>query len=288
MKKIIKSIYNIIPFKIYLFKMARHFSIPESVYKHLNFKGIIDVKFENYSFLMHNYGYQLENEIFWSGLTGGWEKISMSLWIELCKNSNTIIDIGANTGVYSLVAKAVNSKANVFGFEPVERVCRKFEKNCQLNNFDIKCFEYALSNYNGEASIYDTPTEHVYSVAVNINISGLSDVVETKIKTKALASFIQENSIENIDLMKIDVETHESEVLEGMGEYLHLLQPTLLIEILNDEVGKKVQDLLKGIDYLFFNIDEIGIPKRVTNIVKSDYYNYLICKMEIAQKLNLV
>lgn len=288
MKELLKKTYSYLPFKKELFSFLRIFNISPKIYKHLYFQGIFKVKCANSSFLIQHYGYQLENEIFWAGLTGGWERISMSLWIELCKNSNSIIDIGANTGVYSLVAKAVNSNASVFGFEPVERVCRKFEKNCELNNFNVKCFEYALSNYNGEATIYDTPSEHVYSVAVNKNISGLSDFVETKITTKTLSSFIKENSIESIDLMKIDVETHEPEVLEGMGVFLKLYQPTLLIEILNDDVGQKVQSLLSDLDYLYFNIDEINTPKQVYKIEKSDYYNYLICKAEVAKKLKLI
>ena len=71
---------------------------------------------------MRHYGFQLENEIFWSGLTNGWEKISTRLWIELSKNSKVIFDIGANTGIYSLVSKSINPTSQVFAFEPVKRV----------------------------------------------------------------------------------------------------------------------------------------------------------------------
>lgn len=288
MRRVIKSIYNFVPFKKQFYSLLRPLNIPKSIYQHLHFKDTFNVKFDIYKFEIEHHGYQIENELFWSGLTEGWEKISMRLWIELCKDSNTIIDIGANTGVYSLVAKAVNPNASVCGFEPVERVFRKFKKNCELNNFDIKCFDYALSNYDGEAVIYDTPSEHVYSVTVNQNISQSKDVIETKIKTKRLSSFIEESKMGKIDLMKIDVETHEPEVLEGMGVYLNQYQPTLLIEILNDEVGGKVQSMIGHLDYLYFNIDEINAPKRVSKIEKSAYYNYLICKKDVAEKLNLV
>lgn len=43
--------------------------------------------------------------------------------------------------------------------------------------------------------------------------------------------------------MKIDVETHEPEVLEGVGEYLKKFRPSLLIEILDDEITAKVQNI---------------------------------------------
>jgi FkbM family methyltransferase len=289
MKNFAKLIYDLIPFKKQLFGLIRQFNIPKSLYQHLHFKGIFKVKVEKHYFRIEHFGYQIENELFWSGLTKGWEKISMQMWIDLCKNSNVIIDIGANTGVYSLVAKTVNPSSKVYGFEPVKRVFDKYQKNCTLNKFDIKCFDYAASNFDGEAIIYDTDSEHVYSVTVNKNLSPENILtVKTKIKTKKLSTFINENNITNIDLIKIDVETHEPEVLEGMEKFLYEYQPTLLIEILNDEVGEKVQSLLSGIDYLYFNIDEQNTPKRVDKITKSDYYNYLICKKEVAVTLKLI
>jgi FkbM family methyltransferase len=250
---------------------------------------LFQVNLNNKHFTIEHHGFQIENEVFWSGITNGWEKISMQLWVELCKSSDVILDVGANTGIYSLVAKTIKPTSLVYGFEPVKRVFEKYKKNCQLNNYDIHCSEIALSDYDGEGVIYDTTSEHTYSVAVNKNIAldGIS-TIETKIEVRRLSSFIIENQIKKIDLIKIDVETHEVEVLKGMDKYLQAFQPTLLIEILNDEIGEKIQELIKDIDYLFFNIDEKNPPMKVDKIVKSNYYNYLICKKEIALRLNLI
>jgi FkbM family methyltransferase len=288
MKKKFKYLYKLIPFKKQLFSVLKKLKLPPSIYKHLYFEGVFRAKFDSYSFLIRHYGFQLENEIFWNGLTNGWEKISIRLWIELSKNSNVILDIGANTGIYSLVSKAVNPRSTVFAFEPVKRVYEKLCSNALLNSYNINCFELALSNNDGEAIIYDTPTPHVYSVAVNKNISGLTDTIPTKIHTQKLSTFIKQHNIGAIDLIKIDVETHEPEVLEGMEEYLERYKPTLLIEILNDEVGAKIQQLIKNIDYVYFNIDEINAPKKVDKIIKSDFYNYLICSPKTAKQLNLI
>jgi len=288
MKNFIKSLYSKLPFKKQFFFVLRYLKLPESVYKHLYFKGVFNVKFSKYHFLIRHYGFQLENEIFWNGLTNGWEKISTRLWIELSKDANVILDIGANTGIYSLVSKSINPSAKVYAFEPVKRVYEKLCSNNVLNGFDIHCYELAISNNDGTAIIYDTLTPHIYSVAVNKNISGLKDTIVTEIKTQKLSTFIKQEYITGIDLIKIDVETHEPEVLEGMECYLKLYKPTLLIEVLNNEVGYKIQQLVNGIDYLYFNIDEFNEPKLVDSIVKSDYYNYLICSPVIARKLKLI
>lgn len=95
-------------------------------------------------------------------------------------------------------------------------------------------------------------------------------------------------SMINLYLVKIDVETHEPEVLSGFKVSLRKFQPVMLIEILNEEVGKKVEDLILGLDYMYFNIDEKGGIRQTSNIVKSDYYNYLLCNKEVANSLGLL
>ena len=104
-----------------------------------------------------------------------------------------------------------------------------------------------------------------------------------------LDTLINQRKIEKIDLMKIDVETHEAEVLEGMGEYLEKFKPTMLIEILNNEVGQNVENLVRGKGYLYFNLDEkTDSIRRVEKITKSDFYNYLLCNEQLADELGLL
>ena len=93
--------------------------------------------------------------------------------------------------------------------------------------------------------------------------------------------------VKKIDLIKIDVETHEPEVLEGFSDYLSLYRPNMIIEVLNDEVGEKINKLVDGMNYLFFNIDENNGIRKVDKITKSDYYNYLLCNADTAKNLGL-
>lgn len=292
MKQVIRSVYKNLPYKKPFFNLLKNFVAPgENVYKHLHFEGDFEVQVdESHSFLMRHYGFELENTLFWAGIANGWEKTSISLWTELVRKSDVIFDIGANTGVYSLIAKALNPQSRVYAFEPVERVYEKLEYNNRLNDYNIVCLDSAVSNTDGTATIYDTPTEHVYSVTVNKNLSEQDiEVIPTEIKVRRLDSLIEEMKIEKIDLIKIDVETHEPEVLEGFGKYLDEFKPTMLIEVLNDDVGEKIETLIKGKDYLYFNLDEKSDSvRRVEHITKSDYYNYLICSPETAKEIKLL
>jgi FkbM family methyltransferase len=294
---ILKLFYRLIPFKKQIFMEIRKINLSHKIYQHLAFKDKFRVKIEkNKSFLLNHYGFEVENEIFWKGITGSFEKISLDYWIRLSKKSQVILDIGANTGIYSLVAKTVNPQAHIYAFEPVQRVYHKLLENCSLNNYEIDCYEMAISNFDGEATIYDPGTEHIYSVTVNKNNIGSSSVaIPVKIKTQKVSTFIQKNHISKIDLIKIDVESHEPEVLEGIEEYLQLMKPTMIVEVWNDSIGKKIEKIVSNKNYLYFSIDELNQPILTEHIRvpldkicdRQPYVNYLICQPAVAIDLDL-
>ena len=123
-------------------------------YWYLRFRGIFDVPIDDsHSFQMKSYGASLENSIFWAGITGEWEAASVKLWMKLAKDAEIIFDVGANTGIYALVAKTINPNAKVYAFEPIERIFEKLAYNNQLNNFDISCLKYGVSDKNGTSYI---------------------------------------------------------------------------------------------------------------------------------------
>ena len=290
-KKYLKKVYKKIPFKKEFYQVFRKYFKPsKNLYQHLHFIGVFNIKIEGKkSFKMKHYGYQIENEVFWKGIYGGWEKVSLQLWAELCKRSDTIFDIGANTGIYALLARTINPKASIYAIEPVDRVFKRLEYNKQINTYDIKCIKKAFSNFDGKATIFDKKTDHTYSVTVNKDTSNdPENSIPVEIETIRLDSIIKTNNISNIDLLKIDVETHEVEVLEGFKEHIKIFEPTFLIEILNEEVASGIQKIISDIDYVFYNIDENSGIRKVPNLSKSDYYNFLICKPEVAKKLKIL
>ena len=292
MKKVLAKLYKIIPFKKQGFRLIKLFwTPPHSVYKHLHFTGIIRVNVdEASSFRMRHYGTEIENDVFWKGLNAGWEKISMHYWIHLCHKAKVVADIGANTGVYSLVAKAINPSATVYAFEPLKQVYTKLVLNNHLNKFDIACIDKAASDRNGTAIIYETGEDHIAAASLNAEIRKYGNLdKETEIEAITLDSFIQANNVGKVDLIKIDVESHEPNVLEGYKQYLALHRPDFLIEVLSEDVADKLQRLFDGLQYHYFNIDDKNGNIRKTNTIeKSDYFNYLVCTEESAKQLKLI
>lgn len=272
-------------------KVVKMVGVPNKrFYWHLRFRGNFNVPIdETHSFRLRSTGSSIENSIFWAGITGEWEATSVKLWMKLAADAEVIFDVGANNGIYALVAKAVNSKTKVYAFEPVDRIYERLVINNQLNNFDIVCLQRGVSNENGTATFYDIQDENSYSSSLNTDFAqGGGEVVPVTIKTVRLDTFIKENDLKQVDLIKIDVETYEPQVLEGLGEYLEKFKPTLLIEILNDEVGLKVEDLVGNKNYLYFDVnDDDGSVKRVERITRNSSFNYLLCTEAVARRINI-
>jgi len=292
MKKFLSKAYGLIPFKKQAFGLIKLFWVPpHSLYKHLHFTGIIKIKIDETAFFnMQHHGTEIENDFFWKGLTKGWEKISMQYWIQMSRHANVVLDIGANTGVYSLVAKSLNASTGVYAFEPLKQTFKKLSFNNELNKYDIVCIEKAASDKNGKAIIYETGGDHVAAASLNAETRNYGNLdVETEIEAITLDTFIEENNIGKIDLIKIDVEGHEPNVLDGYKKYLPLHRPDFLIEVLADDIGKKLQQIFDGLDYCYFNIDDKnGRIRKTDTIMKSDYFNYLVCKKESAKQLKLI
>ncbi|MBS1681419.1 MAG: FkbM family methyltransferase [Bacteroidetes bacterium] len=288
MRKILKKIYELLPLKKQIFLVLRLLPIPESIFKHLYFNGLISVEVGNKSFKMFHYGYQLENELFWRGLKGGWEKTSMQIWTSLSKHSAVIFDIGANTGVFSLVSETINPNSKIFAFEPVQRVYEKLEKNIEMNKHHITPVCKGLSDFDGVATIYDLPTEHIYSVTINENTNPPErNAIPTQVAVITVDSFCEKNNLNQIDLLKIDVETHEPEVLLGALKTLKKNCPPMIIEILNETVAQRVHKILEGFNYLFFSLDETKGAIHCKKLGEMGFGNYLACKKTGADFLKL-
>jgi len=141
---------------------------------------------------MYNPGFFIENNIFWNGMDDCWEKESLKIWKKLAETSSVIFDIGANTGVYALLAKATNPSAKVFAVEPLPRIYHILEKNNGINRFNINCLNCALSDFDGEATFYDVDTVlgDVSSASLAKNFQ--ENQIELKVPVKKLATLIEQ------------------------------------------------------------------------------------------------
>jgi len=271
MKRLLKKSYLAIPKKKLLFDaIKRVIKLPRWLYQHFLFEEPYKITIDKDAyFLIYNKSC-IENDIYWNGFLCSWEKNSLKLWIEMCRNANgTIFDIGANSGIYSLVAASLPGSAPVYAFEPNPLFFEWLSKNISINGrfFNIMGCRLAVGESDEFAAIQD--------------YSQLGSSIEVDIIS--LDSFVEQHSIESIDLVKVDIEGMEPQFFKGGIKAITRFRPKMLVEVLTDEIGRKIEDQLRHISYRYFHIDESnGLVQEVTSLCGDvSGRNYLLKPSEL-------
>jgi len=255
--------------------------VPLKISQHLHFNGIFNARFYGKKIvkLLHA-GYQIENEIYWRGFEGCHEKKSMQVFASLVEHlkPKVVWDIGANSGTYGILAKALNPHSEVIFFEPIPKAVSLIHANLKINNFEAKIFEIALGDFDGEGEIF-FEQGHNFATSVTVNKNTLPDGIKSdcmKIQVRRLDTLIQNEGLDTPTLVKLDVETYEYEVLAGLGSKFPE-DTVFLIEILREDLAQKLVEFFPESKYQYWNIDDrIGSIRKVPKLGKSDFYNFLL------------
>lgn len=265
---------------------------PERFWDLLSFEGNFNIDLGNAQFQVSHTGEWLENSLFWKGISG-YEPISFELWQKACQFSQTILDIGANTGLYSLIAKTINPVAQVYAFEPLPSFNKALKQNIRLNHYDIQVIDQAVSDFIGTAEFYapQRGQGNLYSSSLSLehyeNHQKTTPIVH-QVQVTTLDTFVQEHAIQSVDLVKIDAEGQDANVLKGFLNSMQQFQPDFIVEVQSDEIGQEIQAMLTPEKYLYFNIDEVTGLKQTDTLQRNYWLNFWICKVETARKLNLI
>jgi FkbM family methyltransferase len=289
LRSYVRRVYRALPFKLQLFEKIRsRVRLPHKIYQHLHFEGPFSVQIDSrHRYQIYSHGSQVENDLFWAGHGGGWERTSLRVWTALCEGSNRLIlDIGANTGVYALSAAAVAPQATIIAFEPIARIAAMLSRNVALNGFSIAIEQSAVSDHSGRLPIYDTLVEHNYSASLE---GQGPNAASYEVDVVSIDDWLAKHPDELVTALKIDVERHEPAAIRGMRTLLATQRPSVLIEILDEVVGAQVASSIEGFGYTMYQIDERRglIPvERMTRLRQNDR-NHLLCTPENFERARL-
>ncbi len=157
---------------------------------------------------------------------GGYEPYLSTLIKHYFKPNTSFLDIGANIGVHSLSAAAV-SGGQVYSFEPVAFIREKLKKNIELNRHtNIQVVPLALSDENKIIKTnYSESSSNQGTFSIVNEANGTSTIQCIKGD-----EFVLENKIENISVIKIDVEGFEYSVLTGLTNTIRQQKPVIFFE----------------------------------------------------------
>ena len=98
-------------------------------------------------------GEMLQRQFYFFG-TYFLEEDILSCWEAAAKGAKLILDVGANAGIYSLAALAIQPHATVHAFEPTAEIAARLRATAMLNGLDhLNVHEAAVLNKNGQAAL---------------------------------------------------------------------------------------------------------------------------------------
>ncbi len=192
---------------------------------------------------------------------GSFEPNEFAFLDRMLRRGMTVIDVGANDGLYTLfAARRVGRRGRVVAVEPSSRERRNLERNLALNRLkNVMVVPNALAAEAGRADLQIAPAVH----GGHNTLGGFAHEGET------LDAVAQRLALGKVDVAKIDVEGAEVKVLTGGRALLMASHPVLLIEANDDALrkqGTSTDDLialLRSLDYeIFIFSDATGLVER--------------------------
>jgi amino acid adenylation domain-containing protein/non-ribosomal peptide synthase protein (TIGR01720 family)/FkbM family methyltransferase len=180
-----------------------------------------------------------------------------------------VFDVGANIGMFTLFASQQARDVRVYAFEPIPPVFDLLRTNARLHGVHAQLFAAGAAEVDGQATFHYYPNVSIFSgrfadvaheretvtrfvqnqQGAASSLSGtaaalLDDLISDRLETQAVAcplitlsSVIRRHQVEQIDLLKIDVEKSELQVLRGLAEEDWPKVRQTIIEV-HDEHGR--------------------------------------------------
>lgn len=173
-------------------------------------------------------------------------------------SSGLVLDVGANTGVYSLVAASVPGR-EVHAFEAFPPVAAMLRRNLALNacGARVRVVDAAVADRVGTLPLY-IPEASGQTVETSASVEagfkggagagGTGHVIE--VPSVTLDSHWTALGCPQVGTVKVDVEGAEHKVLSGAGELLTRSRPVVFYEVLPGADTDVLEQVRRRYDYV--------------------------------------
>jgi FkbM family methyltransferase len=179
---------------------------------------------------------------------GSFEYQKQRLMSSMLHAGDTMFDVGANVGYYTLLAShKVGPTGRVVAFEPLPENVRLVRRHLRLNRVrNVSLHEVAVSDHDGHAR---------FAPHASNAMGKLSDTGSVDVAMVSLDSMTNAGQFPDPSLLKIDVEGAELGVLRGASHVLGRARPTILLATHGAEVHRQCCDFLRDATYELRPID---------------------------------
>ena len=213
------------------------------------------------------------------------ERLECSFVIQFLKEGMVFFDVGANFGQYTLLAAdKVGQTGGIHSFEPSDRLFEELKYNVAINNFqgicNLNCVAVSDSIGTAQISKYEEGAEVFGSLGTRQRKEA-SVIGSQTVETITLDSYVKNNRIHHVDLIKMDIEGAELLALRGASELLRRDDaPAILLEASDVNCSGfsykaiDILDYLESLGYIMYEFDSTGALICANNpsaVIEKDY-----------------
>ena len=173
----------------------------------------------------------------------GWESVETPLprflYRVARRTSGLVIDVGANTGFYTLLAASASARNRVLAFEPVPSILELLHRNVRDNELQerVRLIRCALSDRNGMSNLFIPAQDHGLvetSASLHSDFKQQRQATTIPVLLRTLDRVLLRPSLvaQRVTLIKIDVEGHEASVIAGARWTIRRHRPVIFVEVL--------------------------------------------------------
>jgi FkbM family methyltransferase len=167
----------------------------------------------------------------WTGLRC--ERQEVSFILSVLKPGMTFFDVGANAGLFAVSAATNIGGDRVYAFEPCSSTCEILKQNLRLNRVaSVHVAQIALGDSIGEGILQVNERGKDGLNTLGQASHPDSHVIgQESIQINTLDTFMREQGISQVDVMKVDIEGAELMLFRGAKELLQRADaPVILYE----------------------------------------------------------
>jgi FkbM family methyltransferase len=220
----------------------------------------------------------LSFQLFWRGINY-YEPFTRTVIEMLTASRDLFVDVGANIGFFALVAAKLNPRLRVIAFEPNPKMFGMLSEHKLLNELsNLTAEPLALSNRDGKGRLFLNASDMSASLVPDFQKDFNPALCDIPIPIMRLDSYLEGIGVSSSFVLKVDVEGHDKEFLEGAACSIARFKPDIVIEVLGD-FDRSALDRLRSYGYSFYRITHEGLIESdvvtLTRIGEFVFFNYL-------------
>ena len=195
--------------------------------------------------------------------------------IDQIRQARCFVDVGANCGIYTVLAAAINPNVRIVAVEPVPKIFAALTNNVTQNSLHgrVTILNVAVGSSEGIVDFHEAEDARMGSLSIDGYQGQTGRLIRVQCRT--LDSIVMELNVEP-DFIKIDVEGFSDAVLSGATRLLGTVRPCIVLEANPGDPCPRITKILTRYRYAMHLITGKG-PERHERIVPSTEYRNWLC-----------